>query len=322
MIDFLLGIYLAGLAVRGWLRGLVKEAVDLIGMVLGVVVAFRLSEPFGDLASVRFDVSPEAGRLGAAIALLLLVGAGLSVAAHYLTKVMKLPGLNLTNRLLGAGLATLWGVLIALAVITTARALSPSPGFDQALATSAVVEAVAGPEALPRQLFFALAGDGVLSSITALEQVVGGERLVLDEDDTVEIPAADSSELAESPTEAQGLFALLNSARVDAGQQPLVWSEGLAAVGQAHAEEMYLAGYVSHVSPITGTVGDRVRGAGIPLVRIGENIGLASSAPAVHAGLMESEGHRANILSSSFDRVGIGLVEGPLGTMAVQVFGG
>ena len=32
MIDFVLGIYLATLAVRGWLRGLVKELVDLIGL--------------------------------------------------------------------------------------------------------------------------------------------------------------------------------------------------------------------------------------------------------------------------------------------------
>ena len=32
MIDFLLGLYLAGLAVRGWLRGFVKELLDLIGL--------------------------------------------------------------------------------------------------------------------------------------------------------------------------------------------------------------------------------------------------------------------------------------------------
>jgi uncharacterized protein YkwD len=85
---------------------------------------------------------------------------------------------------------------------------------------------------------------------------------------------------------------------------------------------MYLDGYVSHVSPKTGTVGDRVRLVGIPLVAVGENIGLASSALAVHQALMESEGHRANILSSGYDRVGIGAVQGPLGLMVVQVFGG
>ncbi len=321
MIDFLLGIYLAGLAVRGWLRGLVKEAVDLAGMVLGVVVAFRVSAPVGDFLSNRFGVSPEAGRIGAAIALFLLVGVGLSVAAHYLTKLMRLPGLNLSNRLLGAVLAGLWGALIALAMITIAQAVS-SPSVDDALDDSVVVEKIAGPEALPRRMFFALAGDGVLSSISALERLVGGDRLVLDADDSVEIPPAESSELEVVPERALELFALVNIARVDAGVAPMVWSDGLAAVGEAHAFEMYQMGYVSHVSPVTGTVADRVAAAGIPLVRIGENIGLASSVAAVHAGLMESDGHRSNIESASFDRVGIGLVQGPLGTMAVQVFGG
>jgi hypothetical protein len=45
VIDFLLGLYLAGLAVRGWLRGFVKELLDLVGLIVGLVVAFRVSAP-------------------------------------------------------------------------------------------------------------------------------------------------------------------------------------------------------------------------------------------------------------------------------------
>ena len=47
---------------------------------------------------------------------------------------------------------------------------------------------------------------------------------------------------------------------------------------------------------------------------------LAATARTVHDGLMESPGHRANILGTEFTRVGIGEIRGPLGLMVVQVF--
>ncbi|MEX0756457.1 MAG: CAP domain-containing protein, partial [Acidimicrobiia bacterium] len=96
----------------------------------------------------------------------------------------------------------------------------------------------------------------------------------------------------------------------------------LAAVAMGHAMDMYTNGFVSHVSPTTGTVSDRVRAARIPLATVGENLALAATPRAVHAGFMESDGHRANILRTSFDRVGVAAVDGPLGLMVVQVFGG
>ncbi|MEX1271429.1 MAG: CAP domain-containing protein [Acidimicrobiia bacterium] len=49
---------------------------------------------------------------------------------------------------------------------------------------------------------------------------------------------------------------------------------------------------------------------------------MAATSRAVHAGFMDSDGHRANILRPGFDRVGVAAVDGPLGLMVVQVFGG
>lgn len=322
MIDFVLGVYLAALAVRGWLRGMVRELVDLVGMVLGVVVAFRLSGPFGDFVTVRFDVRPEVARLGAGLVLLIVVGASLSVAGASLSKLMRLPGLNLTNRLLGSVLALGWGMVIALAVISLVRVLPFPSGVDKALDDSVVVEAVAGQGAFPRRLFLALAGDEVLTSLTALEPLVGGERLVLDADDRVEIPPASEDDLDDEVRSAELIFELINRERVAAGRNLLVWSNGLSAIARSHAMEMYREGYVSHVSPVTGTVTDRLDLAGIPLVSVGENLALAATARAVHAGLMDSDGHRANVLAADFDRVGIAAVRGPLGLMVVEVFGG
>jgi uncharacterized protein YkwD len=155
-----------------------------------------------------------------------------------------------------------------------------------------------------------------------LQQVVGDRRVVIEGAEIIELPPADPSRLEDRPTAAAEVFELLNRSRLDAGLDPLTWNPALAEVGESHALEMYVAGYFSHLSPSTGTVGDRLRGAGIPYRVAGENLALAATAEDVHRGLMESPGHRANIESSGFNRVGIGVVRGPLGLMTVQVFTG
>ncbi len=85
---------------------------------------------------------------------------------------------------------------------------------------------------------------------------------------------------------------------------------------------MYLEGYFSHHSPRTGDVASRTLVSGVSFRVVGENLALASTPRAVHAGLMDSEAHRANILGTEYRRVGIGAVRGPLGLMVVQVFAG
>ncbi len=85
---------------------------------------------------------------------------------------------------------------------------------------------------------------------------------------------------------------------------------------------MYVNGYVSHISPTTGEVRDRVESAGIRLTIVGENLALASSTRAVHDGFLRSDSHRRNMLERSYDRVGVAAIDGPYGLMVVQVFGG
>jgi uncharacterized membrane protein required for colicin V production len=56
MLDFVLGAALAGLAVRGWIRGFVREILDLVGLVLGIWVAFTLSQPLGSMSHPMWPV--------------------------------------------------------------------------------------------------------------------------------------------------------------------------------------------------------------------------------------------------------------------------
>jgi uncharacterized protein YkwD len=57
------------------------------------------------------------------------------------------------------------------------------------------------------------------------------------------------------------------------------------------------------------------------LAAVGENLALASTIAAAHDAMMSSPTHRDLLLSPGFDRVGMAVVEGPLGVVVVQVFG-
>ena len=270
----------------------------------------------------RFQVTPEWARLGAGIAIFIVVGLGMAMLAYWLGKVMRLPGLNLTNRLLGSGFALGWALLIVLLFVTLLRALPMPSAVDEQLDDSVILTAVAGAEAVTQEAFQSLVGDSVIDTILALEPLIGDRRLILDENETAEITAADPSELDESRGSADEVFQLLNEARVEADEQPIAWSDGLAAVAYDHAYDMYTNGYVSHRSPTTGDLTDRVESAGIRLYAVGENLALAATPRAVHDALMSSDGHRENILRPAFDRIGVAAIDGPLGLMVVQVFGG
>jgi uncharacterized protein YkwD len=104
------------------------------------------------------------------------------------------------------------------------------------------------------------------------------------------------------------LLELINGERKDAGLQPLALNEPLDRVALAHSEDMHRSGFVGHTSPTTGGPPDRVQRAGIRTPLVLENAGRGYTVSEVHRGLMDSPGHRANVLSPDATHVGIGVL--------------
>jgi len=109
------------------------------------------------------------------------------------------------------------------------------------------------------------------------------------------------------PAEAEArMLALLNEARRAAGLRPLASDPELRAVALAHTQDMIAARFFGHVSPTTGMVENRLQRAGVVASIIGENVAQADGADDAHRVLMDSPGHRANMLGEKFTHVGIG----------------
>lgn len=111
------------------------------------------------------------------------------------------------------------------------------------------------------------------------------------------------------------LLERMNQVRVANGFAPLLLDRALCRAAQRHAEDMNRRNYFGHDSPEATPV-MRLRSAKIEFTRAAENIAEASSPDDAHETLMDSPGHRKNVVDRSLERVGIGVVESRLSTGA------
>ncbi len=127
----------------------------------------------------------------------------------------------------------------------------------------------------------------------------------------LEIAATSREDVVQKPSDAeQKLLALVNRDRAAAGLAQLAWDERDAEVARGHSEEMKRTKIVAHISPTTGSAADRVRVANIKTAVVLENVARAYGVVEAHEALMNSPGHRANLMSKIATAIGIGVVFG------------
>jgi uncharacterized protein YkwD len=117
---------------------------------------------------------------------------------------------------------------------------------------------------------------------------------------------------------ARGNFELLNDERAARGLPALAWDERAAAVARAHSHDMASNGYVGHVSPTTGDASARFAKAKIQGTVVRENVARGYGPKGIHESLMNSPGHRANLIADDVTHVGIGVVYGVPGSSSAD----
>jgi uncharacterized YkwD family protein/spore coat assembly protein SafA len=102
---------------------------------------------------------------------------------------------------------------------------------------------------------------------------------------------------------------LVNAERAKGGLSPLTIDWELSRVAKYKSQDMHDKNYFSHTSPTYGSPFNMMKNFGISYKAAGENIakGQKSAAQVVQA-WMNSEGHRANIMSTKYSHIGVGYV--------------
>ena len=117
------------------------------------------------------------------------------------------------------------------------------------------------------------------------------------------------------------VFDLINKQRIANGLSALKENSELQRVARIKAQDMVNNNYFSHTSPTYGSPFDMMKSFKISYNTAGENIAGNSSNSSAVTAWMNSPGHRANILNSSFNQTGIGVVKGSkYGKIYVQMF--
>ncbi|EIJ78514.1 hypothetical protein PB1_13189 [Bacillus methanolicus PB1] len=107
----------------------------------------------------------------------------------------------------------------------------------------------------------------------------------------------------------QKVVELTNKERAKYGIPALKIDGQLSKVAREKSRDMQAKGYFSHNSPTYGSPFDMMKKFGITYRTAGENIAMGQRSPEeVVQAWMNSDGHRRNILNSSFTHIGVGYV--------------
>ncbi|SDO81387.1 spore coat assembly protein SafA/uncharacterized protein, YkwD family [Paenibacillus sp. yr247] len=128
---------------------------------------------------------------------------------------------------------------------------------------------------------------------------------------TLQIPGSTSTGgFSKVAAPSQSAFAsqvvnLVNQERAKAGLSPLTSDSALTGMALDKAKDMYNNGYFDHTSPTYGSPFDMMSAYGIHYSYAGENIAKGQETPEdVMNAWMNSAGHRQNILSPNFTKIG------------------
>lgn len=116
-----------------------------------------------------------------------------------------------------------------------------------------------------------------------------------------------SASSASTSTDEKRAFDLLNADRASNGLKALKFNSQLTNLGEKYAQDMINRNFFSHTNPEGQSPFDRMKQAGISYSYAGENIAINSNVTTAEQAFMNSSGHRANILNTTYTEVGIGV---------------
>jgi uncharacterized protein YkwD len=248
------------------------------------------------------------------IAILVVTGIGIRYAERRaMRRLTPAVHVHTANRIGGALVGVLTGFVVASVIAALVMALPLPRALRDDADRSALVERLAS------------ATDGVESALSPIirkpiEETLTHILVRPETSERVDLPFRVNSADARPDLEKQ-MLVLVNAERRSRGLDTLVADPLLKVVARLHSADMFRRGYFAHDTPDGIDPFARMRAAHVRYRFAGENLALATTLRMAHRGLMNSPGHRENILNGHYGHVGIGVLDGGVdGLMISQEF--
>lgn len=301
---------------EGWLRGSFSLIVTLLSFLGSLWLAVRFHTVAGDFLGEKFSISPSwtsvIGYIGISLISQTVIEEVLFIGVRQLPDKLHHSKINKGG---GALLSAVNGLLIIAFILLFINALPLRGTIKRDIETAPLANAIV--TAAERY------GGNVTSSVSKAAQkavrfltVEPGSKQQI----PVDVPSSGMTYTIDGAVETQ-MVALVNTERVERGLSPLTVDTSMREVAREKSRDMFVRRYFSHYDPDGKNASDRMNEADIAYMIVGENLAYAPDLESAHAGLMESEGHRENILETRFHRIGIGVIDGGIyGKMFTQIF--
>jgi len=314
LIDFLILVVVILNVLNGYGRGFILGVRDLSAWILSLVAALRFYQPLARWLSTSLDVNLGWSRPIAFLFTALIV----TVVVHLLARALlkRLPKDvhdRQANQLLGIipglGNGLIVGIIISALVLT----IPLGERVQERARESFSVNRLAGYAERLESALHPVFGEAISQTLNLL-------TIKPESNESVSLPFRVSSPHPRPDLEAR-MLVLVNNERTKAGLSQLTADPELTEVARRHSIDMFARGYFAHLNPEGRSPFERMREANVSYLTAGENLALAPTLQIAHNGLMNSPGHRANILHRNFGRVGIGIMDGGVhGLMITQDF--
>lgn len=312
-IDGLFFFVFAYFFLKGWTQGFVYLSASVFSFLVSLYIALRYAVPVSAFITYRFHVD---ALWASVLSYFLVAFITEAIVSEILSRMISgRGGVSFINRLLG-GFVSAGGGLILLTLSFFLLLLIPLRADikeyirDSTVATVALsmLDRYGGP--LPRVL------DESAKNLTRFMTIEpkSDERIPLN-------IAAEKDKLTVDPQSEAAMLEEVNKERESRGIAPVKLSLGIQEVARLYSKTMLSERFFAHTDLEGKNVGDRLRDSGIHFLIAGENLAYAPDVIIAHQGLMESEGHKKNILDPEFTRIGVGVVDaGIWGKMFTQIF--
>ncbi len=287
----------------GWQAGFADLGFSFVTFFISLWLAIKFHAPVGSFLSVKFGIPDN----WTAVMGYVIVG---FIAELLLSEIASLILLQLPQKLVSSTWNKVLGVLIAAfngIVIISFLLLIISELPLRGTIKQDVQHSIIGSFIVTQTEKFGGPLNTTINDVK--EKAVQFMTIEPESKDSVSLhvsPAA--ADLMADETDERQMLVLVNNERAKAGVGALTMDTRLVPVARAHSQDMFLRRYFSHITPEGLSPADRIQKAGIDYTDAGENLAYAPDLATAHTGLMNSPGHRANILDPNFHHVGIGII--------------
>lgn len=311
--DLILIIVVLLAIIAGWYRGFISSMMGLVVWAGSFLIAYLFYPYVAGFMDKLFDAGPW--RLPIAFLFTGIVsGTLLSILAGYVARGFPPEAHNNgLNKVLGIIPGAITGYLYAIILSAVFLALPLKDGITEAMRESKLGVKLAMQSEWANRKLAPVFDEAIRQTINSLTVKPGS-------DEHINLTFKINNAVPKPSYEAQ-MLVLVNEERRKHGLKPLQADNEMLQVARAHSEDMFVNGYFAHDNLKGQDPFDRMRAANVQFSTAGENLALAQTVGIAHENLMNSPGHRANILNPSFGRVGIGILDGGFyGLMISQEF--